>query len=182
MPPTLSSHHAHTPARATPSYTSSPAPPTVSTSAGAAGLLARQLKQMQQAKDLPGISCGLVDDNVFEWEVMLMISDDCRYYGGGYCIFQVPLPLNNLCIRTFLHHMYRCTDFSSFERFSAPEYSLAPVKHMLMLFPRRKLLCPPHLPTHLPAPTTNHDLPSTRPFPSKRLPERTRVHQHPAPA
>jgi ubiquitin-protein ligase len=45
-------------------------------------LLARQLKQMQQAKDLPGISCGLVGDNVFEWEVMLMISDDCRYYGG----------------------------------------------------------------------------------------------------
>lgn len=38
---------------------------------------------MQDAKDLPGISCGLVDDNVFEWEVMLMISDDCKYYGGG---------------------------------------------------------------------------------------------------
>ena len=51
-------------------------------SAGAAGLLARQLKYMQTAKDLPGISCGLVNDNVFEWEVMLMISDDCKYYGG----------------------------------------------------------------------------------------------------
>lgn len=37
---------------------------------------------MQDAKDLPGISCGLVGDNVFEWEVMLMISDDCKYYGG----------------------------------------------------------------------------------------------------
>jgi ubiquitin-conjugating enzyme E2 G1 len=37
---------------------------------------------MQTAKDLPGISCGLVNDNVFEWEVMLMISDDCKYYGG----------------------------------------------------------------------------------------------------
>ena len=48
----------------------------------AAGLLGRQLKQMQGDKDIPGISCGLVDDNVFEWEVMLMISDDCRYYGG----------------------------------------------------------------------------------------------------
>jgi hypothetical protein len=56
-----------------------PAPAT-----GAAGLLARQLKGMQQAKDLPGISCGLVNDNVFEWEVMLMISDDCKYYGGRY--------------------------------------------------------------------------------------------------
>ena len=51
-------------------------------SSGAAGLLKRQLKYMQDAKDLPGISCGLVDDNVFEWEVMLMISDDCKYYGG----------------------------------------------------------------------------------------------------
>ena len=48
----------------------------------AAGLLGRQLKQMQGDKDIPGISCGLKDDNVFEWEVMLMISDDCRYYGG----------------------------------------------------------------------------------------------------
>ena len=56
---------------------------------GAAGLLARQLKGMQQAKDLPGISCGLVNDNVFEWEVMLMISDDCKYYGGTYPSFPI---------------------------------------------------------------------------------------------
>lgn len=53
----------------------------------AAGLLGRQLKQMQTDKDIPGISCGLVDNNVMEWEVMLMISDDCKYYGG------VPLPV-----------------------------------------------------------------------------------------
>ncbi|KAG7287586.1 hypothetical protein NEMBOFW57_007098 [Staphylotrichum longicolle] len=55
-----------------------------STSAAAAGaLLKRQLKAMQSAKDLPGISCGLVNDsNIFEWEVMLMISDECKYYGG----------------------------------------------------------------------------------------------------
>jgi ubiquitin-conjugating enzyme E2 G1 len=52
-------------------------------SAAAASLLKRQLKQMQSAKDLPGISCGLVNDsNIFEWEVMLMINDDCKYYGG----------------------------------------------------------------------------------------------------
>lgn len=50
----------------------------------AAGLLGRQLKQMQTDKDIPGISCGLVDNNVMEWEVMLMISDDCKYYGGGF--------------------------------------------------------------------------------------------------
>jgi ubiquitin-conjugating enzyme E2 G1 len=53
-------------------------------SGSAAGaLLRRQLKQMQSDKDIPGISCGLVNDNnIFEWEVMLMISDDCKYYGG----------------------------------------------------------------------------------------------------
>ena len=48
----------------------------------AAGLLGRQLKQMQTDKDIPGISCGLHENNIFEWEVMLMISDDCNYYGG----------------------------------------------------------------------------------------------------
>lgn len=53
------------------------------TTAAAANLLARQLKQLQQCKDLPGISAGLVSDNVFEWEVMLMLDDDCKYYGGG---------------------------------------------------------------------------------------------------
>ncbi|KAK4169969.1 ubiquitin-conjugating enzyme/RWD-like protein [Cladorrhinum sp. PSN259] len=53
-------------------------------SKAAAALLTRQLKQMQADRDLPGISCGLVNDNnVFEWEVMLMINDDCKYYGGG---------------------------------------------------------------------------------------------------
>ena len=45
-------------------------------------LLTRQLKQMQNDKDLPGISCGLIGGSVFEWEVMLMISDDCKFYGG----------------------------------------------------------------------------------------------------
>jgi ubiquitin-conjugating enzyme E2 G1 len=53
-----------------------------STSA-AAGLLSRQLKQMQNDKSISGISCGLVDSNVFEWEVMLMIDDDTKFYGGA---------------------------------------------------------------------------------------------------
>lgn len=48
----------------------------------AAVLLGRQLKQMQSDKDIPGISCGLVDDNIFEWTVILLINDDCKYYGG----------------------------------------------------------------------------------------------------
>lgn len=49
----------------------------------AALLLKRQLKEMQSSEDNSGISCGLVDNNIFEWEVMLMINDDCRYYGGS---------------------------------------------------------------------------------------------------
>ena len=54
-------------------------------SSAAAGLLARQLKQMQTDKDaIPGISCGLVGNDIFEWEVMLMISDECKYYGGEF--------------------------------------------------------------------------------------------------
>ncbi|KZZ89858.1 ubiquitin-conjugating enzyme E2 15 [Ascosphaera apis ARSEF 7405] len=60
---------------------------------GAAVLLAKQLKQMQNDKDLPGISCGLVnDDNVFEWEVMLMLSDDMKYYGGGFFKARLSFP------------------------------------------------------------------------------------------
>lgn len=56
-----------------------------SAGAAAASLLRRQLKEMQTGKDLPGISCGLVNDNnMFEWEVMLMINDDCKYYGGVF--------------------------------------------------------------------------------------------------
>lgn len=53
-------------------------------SSPAGRMLARQLKQMQSDKDIPGISCGLFDNNVFEWEVMLMISDDVKMYGGEF--------------------------------------------------------------------------------------------------
>ena len=55
----------------------------MSQTSGSARLLARQLKEMQSAKDLPGISVGLLNNNVFEWEVMLMINDDCKFYGGA---------------------------------------------------------------------------------------------------
>ncbi|KAK6852959.1 E2 ubiquitin-conjugating enzyme [Apiospora arundinis] len=54
-------------------------------SSGSARLLQKQLMEMKRAKDLPGISVGLVkESNIFEWEVMLMINDDCKYYGGAY--------------------------------------------------------------------------------------------------
>jgi len=49
---------------------------------GAALLLGKQYKLMQSKDSIEGISVGLVDNNVFEWEVMLMISDDCKFYGG----------------------------------------------------------------------------------------------------
>lgn len=52
---------------------------------GAAMLLAKQLKLMQTTDHIPGISVGLVDDkDVFEWEVMLMINDECKFYGGMF--------------------------------------------------------------------------------------------------
>ena len=52
----------------------------------AALLLGRQFKQMQTDKDIPGISCGLVGNSVFEWEVMLMLSDEQdSLYGGANC-------------------------------------------------------------------------------------------------
>ncbi|KAI1172140.1 ubiquitin-conjugating enzyme E2 [Nemania sp. FL0916] len=59
--------------------------PLTSASLSPAGaLLRRQLKEINTANDLSGISVGLVrDSNVFEWEVSLMINDDCKYYGGA---------------------------------------------------------------------------------------------------
>jgi ubiquitin-conjugating enzyme E2 G1 len=60
---------------------------------GAAMLLAKQLKLMQTTDHIPGISVGLVDDkDVFEWEVMLMINDECKFYGG----MRIPTSLHHL--------------------------------------------------------------------------------------
>ena len=62
-------------------------------------LLGRQLEQMQTDKDIPGISCGLVDSSVYEWEVMLMISDECKYYGGESPPFpQNPSEMHVFCL------------------------------------------------------------------------------------
>jgi ubiquitin-conjugating enzyme E2 G1 len=35
-----------------------------------------------QGEKIPGISCGLIDDNVFEWGIMLMPGDGFKYYEG----------------------------------------------------------------------------------------------------
>lgn len=59
-----------------------PSSSTPTPSSSAALILGKQLKAMQKDKDIPGISCGLVDNNIFEWEVMLMIPDDTKDYGG----------------------------------------------------------------------------------------------------
>ncbi|KAK6442327.1 Ubiquitin-conjugating enzyme E2 15 [Oleoguttula sp. CCFEE 5521] len=61
----------------------------------AALLLGKQFKQMQKDKDIPGISCGLVVDDVFEWEVMLMLSEDQDSMYGVY-------PNGDVCI-SILH-------------------------------------------------------------------------------
>lgn len=60
----------------------------------AGSLLQRQLKEINTANDLSGISVGLLrDSNVFEWEVSLMINDDCKYYGGMYSSLPLPVSL-----------------------------------------------------------------------------------------
>jgi ubiquitin-conjugating enzyme E2 G1 len=48
-------------------------------------LLGNQLRKMGKEDHIDGISVGLVDNgNLFEWEVMLMLSDDIPYYGGAF--------------------------------------------------------------------------------------------------
>jgi ubiquitin-conjugating enzyme E2 G1 len=63
---------------------------------GAALLLRNQYKLMQSKDSIEGISVGLVDDNVFEWEVMLMISDECKFYGGTTTETRSTGPLSGL--------------------------------------------------------------------------------------
>jgi ubiquitin-conjugating enzyme E2 G1 len=52
-------------------------------SSSAAILLGRQFKQMQTDKDIPGISCGLVGNSVFEWEIMIMLDEEQDTLYGG---------------------------------------------------------------------------------------------------
>jgi ubiquitin-conjugating enzyme E2 G1 len=49
----------------------------------AAILLGRQFKQMRTDKDIPGISCGLENDSVFDWEIMLMLDEEQDSLYGG---------------------------------------------------------------------------------------------------
>ncbi|KAH9908343.1 ubiquitin-conjugating enzyme/RWD-like protein [Xylariomycetidae sp. FL2044] len=74
--------------------------------------LQRDLASMKTSKDLDGISVGLLkENNIFEWEVVLMINDSCKYYAGGMfrahllfppeyphspprMVFQTPIPFH----------------------------------------------------------------------------------------
>ncbi|KAI0017223.1 ubiquitin-conjugating enzyme E2 [Xylariomycetidae sp. FL0641] len=63
---------------------SQPSPSPSTSGAAAMRLLQKQLKEINTANDLSGISVGLVhESNVFEWEVSLMIDDDVTWYGGA---------------------------------------------------------------------------------------------------
>ena len=120
-----------------------------------AGLLQRQLKQMQTDMFIPGVSCGLTGDSVYEWEIMLMISDECKDYGGTNILTPPSNP-------------------------STP--SLNPKAKSPCLPPSRRLLPRlPHLPPRIPAPTTDHEIPDAH-LPPEHLPQRHGLHQHPSPS
>lgn len=96
----------------------------MSAESAAAALLGRQLKQMQNDKDIPGISCGLVQDgNIFEWEVMLMIDDEIKFYGGKFDIVP-PLPFLPLA-QLFTNVPSKGANFRARLKFP-PEYPLRP--------------------------------------------------------
>ncbi|KAK4948867.1 Ubiquitin-conjugating enzyme E2 15 [Elasticomyces elasticus] len=62
-------------------------------SSSAAILLSKQFKQMQTVKDIPGISCGLVGNSVFEWEIMIMLDEEQdNLYGGGFFKAKLAFP------------------------------------------------------------------------------------------
>lgn len=134
----------------------------------AAGLLGRQLKRMQSDKDIPGISCGLVENNVLEWEVMLMISDDCRFYGGKKCKTPPFEKGGNLGAETEKSH--KIGGFFRAHLTFPPEYPLLPPK---MTF--KSPIFHPNGISSPPQPKT----PQLTPQPS--LPLRRSLHLDPAP-
>jgi ubiquitin-conjugating enzyme E2 G1 len=64
----------------------------MASTSGSATLLSKQLKNLQEDKSLSNISAGLINDNIYEWEVMLMIGDDCKFYGGGFFKAKLSFP------------------------------------------------------------------------------------------
>lgn len=46
-------------------------------------LLSRQLKDLQK-NPVEGFSAGLVEDNIYEWEILIMGSQDTLYEGGFF--------------------------------------------------------------------------------------------------
>lgn len=134
-------------------------------SAGAARLLQNQLKEMQKADDLPGISVGLVNDsNIFEWEVILMINDDCKYYGGTWSS-QMPC---TSCFSMSAHLVYPLPPHNSLFFFFSLVTSYT---NIATFFSYRSLLpCAAFVPARVPDPATEDDLLEPRTVPSQHLP------------
>lgn len=51
---------------------------------GATRLLQNQLKDLKESTHLSFISAGLKNDNIFEWELVMMLPDDIDLYGGTF--------------------------------------------------------------------------------------------------
>lgn len=63
---------------------STPSPiPEMSQTESSALLLSRQLKDLQK-NPVEGFSAGLVEDNIYEWEILIMGSQDTLYEGGFF--------------------------------------------------------------------------------------------------
>lgn len=56
--------------------------------------LYRQLKEIQADTGLSTFSVGLVEDNIYEWEVMIMIPEGCGIYGGGCFKARLSFPMD----------------------------------------------------------------------------------------
>ncbi|KAF1804250.1 ubiquitin-conjugating enzyme/RWD-like protein [Mucor lusitanicus] len=70
-------------------------------------LLQRQLKDLQKSP-VEGFSAGLVDDNIYEWEILVMGSQDTLYEGGFFkakLSFPRSYPIDPPTM-TFLTEMY----------------------------------------------------------------------------
>ena len=130
----------------TPSHNTSPA----------AALLGRQLKQMRSDKDIPGISCGTINDNLLEWEVTLMINEDCRFYGGNTRNSSTPSPFQKK-LEKKLHKA-----------------------NLLLFLHRRHLPRQPDLPPGIPPPAPPHEIPPAL-IPPQHLPLGRSLHLDPAP-
>ncbi|KAI8070591.1 ubiquitin-conjugating enzyme/RWD-like protein [Gilbertella persicaria] len=70
-------------------------------------LLSRQLKELQK-NPVEGFSAGLVDDNIYEWEILIIGAQDTLYEGGffkAHLTFPKSYPIEPPTMR-FVTEMY----------------------------------------------------------------------------